>query len=565
MGGTRRALSSALRPLLAAGLFAVVSPALGALVLSPLATNLSYPVSVVSPMDGTGRIFIVELQGRIRIVDPVRGLLSEPFLDLTGQVATGAERGMWSLAFAPDYAASGVFFVTYAAPDDAALVLARYRVSQDPDRADPSSEEQLLSVKHPNTSHYGGGIQFAPDGSLFLSTGDGGDPGDPHRNAQNLSLLYGKILRLDPHATPGGPLAAPGNPFASDDNPMTRDEIWAFGLRNPWKFSFDRATGDLFIGDVGQQCWEEIDRVPAGSDGGENFGWPLREGPRCLLPDICAKAQECRPDPFTSPIVSYPHPTGCAITGGFVYHGSRIPFLQGAFLFGDYCGGRLWMAHPDGTASATGWSIESLLLLNDGVTGFGEDEDGEILLASGASGVVWRILPPAYPLFSDDFSDGDVSDWQERKGRWQADGLTLSTTSQKADIMAPFPGCKECTLSAVLQVPSGKTRASLIGWWKDSNSYTEVRLTGNPATLSIRRIEHGRASAESTVTLTGVETGAELRVAVTWTGQQYEVLTGAFAAPVLVLSTLPPDPGTIGFRVRRGGPEPAVFEELSVR
>ena len=267
---------------------------------------------------------MVEKGGRIRIISG-GNLRAEPFLDISSLVLSrGSEQGLFAIAFHPDYRTNGIFFVHYS-DQVGDTVIARYRVSSDPNRADPASGTKILGVDQPASNHNGGQIAFGPDGYLYIGLGDGGGAGDPQGNGQNRASLLGKILRLD--VDRGEPYAIPSdNPFRTTAG--ARPEIWALGLRNPWRFSFDRTTGDLFIADVGQGVVEEVDFQPATSKGGENYGWNSMEGSRCYKP-----ATGCNRNGLVLPVAEYDHDLGCSITGGFRYRGQTVPSLRiGLFL-----------------------------------------------------------------------------------------------------------------------------------------------------------------------------------------------------------------------------------------
>jgi len=357
--------------------------------------DLDQPVRLVSP-PGDRRLFVVEQPGRIRVFG-LDGGDRGVFLDLTGRISAGGERGLLGLAFAPDYAASGRFFVDFTdLAGDTRLV--RYTVSADPDRADPASADTLLTVMQPYGNHNGGHLEFGPDGWLYFGLGDGGSGGDPGNRAQDGQSLLGKLLRLDV----SGPVAlpAPGNPFVGSP---PRDEIWALGLRNPWCFSFDRLTGDLYLADVGQSSREEIDIAPAGS-GGLNFGWRLMEGTACFNP-----ATGCNDGSLTLPVHEYTHggtPFRCSISGGYVYRGNAVPGLQGTYLFADYCSRQIWglrWTAQEGLASVT--ELTAALTPPGGyasISAFGQDADGELYILDYGGGKAYRIvsttsgqLPPA--------------------------------------------------------------------------------------------------------------------------------------------------------------------------
>jgi glucose/arabinose dehydrogenase len=316
-----------------------------------VAGGLSQPVFITNAGDGSGRLFILERAGRIRIVKN-GALLGTPFLDIDQIVnSAGGEQGLLALAFHPNYASNGLFYTVHTAPINSvnSVILSRFsRSAGNPDLANAGSQVTLLSIPHPvNTNHNGGTLAFGPDGYLYWSTGDGGGAGDLPNNAQNLTVLLGKILRLDVDS--GSPYGIPAsNPFVGDPNAAVREEIWAYGLRNPWRFSFDALTGDLYIGDVGQGAREEIDFQPASSSGGENYGWRVMEGSLCFNP-----ASGCNTSGKVLPIAEYDHNTGCSVTGGYVYRGSRYPLLRGHYFYGDFCTGAFFSLQG---SSAGGWT-----------------------------------------------------------------------------------------------------------------------------------------------------------------------------------------------------------------
>ena len=346
-------------------------------------SGLSNPVGITNAGDGSGRLFIVLQGGRFVIFDGMQ-VLSSPFLDISSLVSFGGERGLLGLAFHPDYADNGFFYVNYT-NTAGETVIARYSVSGDPNLADPASAKILLTASQPFANHNGGQLQFGPDGYLYIGLGDGGSGGDPGNRAQDLLLLLGKILRID--VDNGAPYEIPSdNPFVGNSDAL--DEIWAWGLRNPWRFSFDRLTGDMFIGDVGQNSWEEVDFQPASSTGGENYGWRLMEGDSCYNP-----ATNCNDSTLTLPILVYDHTVGCSVTGGYRYRGSKNPDLYGLYLYGDYCTGLIWGAQEDGLG---GWNTTVLLDTNFLISTFGEDESGEIYFAhlSATDGAVYQVVQP---------------------------------------------------------------------------------------------------------------------------------------------------------------------------
>ncbi len=349
--------------------------------LNKITGGLRNPVGIANAGDGSNRLFIVEKAGTIRIVRD-GAVASQPFLDITNLVySAGTEQGLLGLAFAPDYRTGGVFYVYYIGQDRNST-LARYKVSSDPDRADPASGAVIFTAQQPPyPNHKGGELIFGPDGYLYLGLGDGGSAGDPQGNGQNLNSPLGKILRFD--VSKGSPYAIPAdNPFK--DRQGARPEIWAYGLRNPWRFSFDRATGDLYIADVGQNVWEEINFQPRSSKGGENYGWNRMEGNHCFPPD-----SQCQTTGFVMPVAEYSHSEGgCSVTGGYVYRGKAQPALTGAYLFADYCSGKFWAL----SRAADGpWQKTALTQVAISPSSFGEDEAGELYVAAINQGELYRV------------------------------------------------------------------------------------------------------------------------------------------------------------------------------
>lgn len=372
---------------------------------------VSRPTYLTHSADGSGRIFIVEQDGRIQILEGST-LRNTPFLDIGSRVRSPAdgpdrnEEGLLGLAFPPQYAQKGYFYVYYTR-NSGNNVVSRFHLIN-PNQADPQSEEPVLVLDHPTYgNHNGGQIAFGPDGYLYIGTGDGGGGGDPFNNAQNRASLLGKILRIDTEfatqadvvlaeeniylpfmfspgsGSPPMYLVPPDNPFVSQ--PAYRAEIWAYGMRNPWRFSFDRQTGELFIGDVGQGSWEEIDYQAADDPGGRNYGWRLMEGSHCYNPANCSTAG------LTLPIWEYSESgAACAsVTGGYVYRGSDFPALHGIYLFTDYCGGRI-----QGLGRESGaWQQHDFMISEPWITSFGEDEAGE-LYAVNRSGAVYQVTVP---------------------------------------------------------------------------------------------------------------------------------------------------------------------------
>ena len=350
--------------------------------LQEVISGLNFPLYLTAPPGDMARLFVVEKTGGIRIVkDGV--LLPDPFLDLSTQVSSGSEQGLLGLAFDPDYATTGRFVVHYT---DVAgnTALARFRVSADPDRADPASGQVILTASQPYENHNGGQVTFGPDGFLYLGLGDGGSAGDPENRGQDLSDLLGSILRIDVRA--GDPYTVPpDNPFIAQPN--ARPEVWSYGLRNPWRFSFDRATGDLYIADVGQNQFEEIDLSLAGEGGGKgvNYGWSIMEGAHCFHQAGCDQTG------LTPPLLEYNHTEGCSVTGGYVYRGSAIPAIQGHYFYADLC--QRWVRsfrYAGGVATEeTSWPT---LSSGGTIVSFGEDAAGEMYILE-AEGRVSKIVP----------------------------------------------------------------------------------------------------------------------------------------------------------------------------
>ena len=346
------------------------------LALEKVASGLDHPVHLASP-PGDPRLFVVEQPGRIRIIAGGRPL-PRPFLDLTDRVSYGGERGLLSIAFHPGYARNGFFFVDYT-DRHGDTVIERYSVSRDSNLADKASVVRVLWIEQPYANHNGGLVAFAPDGMLWIGMGDGGSGGGPRGNGQNPASLLGKMLRLD--VDHGRPYAIPrDNPFAAGGG---RPEIWSLGLRNPWRFSFDRATGMVVIADVGQNLWEEVDVAPVAAPG-LNYGWNRKEGLHAFRPVAGDPAR------LTDPVLEYGHRDGCSVTGGLVYRGSRIPSLRGAYLFSDYCTGWLRSFRNDHGRAVDLRDWRGAEVSN--VTSFGEDAAGEAYIVSH-DGDIFRIVP----------------------------------------------------------------------------------------------------------------------------------------------------------------------------
>jgi glucose/arabinose dehydrogenase len=340
--------------------------------------GLTGPVGYLDANDGSGRFFIVQQDGRI-LVSAGGELIDTPLLDIAEQISTGNEQGLLGMALDPAFAENGRVFVSYTDTEGDSRIV-RYTVSpDDPNLLDPDSAVTILSLDQPNRNHNGGHIAFGPDGMLYLGFGDGGGQGDPNDNAQNPGVIFAKILRIDvsgdqdPYGIPAD------NPFVDDHSFVP--ETFAWGFRNPWRFSFDRETADIWIGDVGQNDIEEIDLIPAGTSG-QNFGWSVLEGNECF------QDPNCDPSAHTAPVDQYTHDYGCSVTGGYAYRGSNIPDLVGTYLFADYCSGYLWGLVPngDGTYTATDY-LETEM----NPSSFAEDAAGELYITD-LDGAIYRIV-----------------------------------------------------------------------------------------------------------------------------------------------------------------------------
>ncbi len=357
--------------------------------LKPVVTGLRSPVALTDPDDGTSRLFVAEQGGRIRVIKN-GALLSKPFLDISRQVSSGGERGLLGIAFHPNYRANGKFYVNFTRASDGATAINEYRVSgSDPDVARKSSHRRIMTLKQPAANHNGGSIAFGPDGYLYIGTGDGGGSGDPGNRAQRLSSLLGKMLRIDINGTTKSKAyrIPRSNPYVGRPG---KNQIWSRGLRNPWGWSFDRATTDLWIADVGQERYEEVNRSKASTSSksrgrGVNYGWRVMEGRHCYLPSSgCDKSGKVKP------VVEYSHSQGCSIIGGYVYRGSAVPGLAAKYVFGDFCSGKIWTIPRNASKPAA-----KTLLLSTGrnITAFGQDRGGELYVLA-TNGTLYRIEAP---------------------------------------------------------------------------------------------------------------------------------------------------------------------------
>ena len=356
----------------------------GIVKLTPIATGFSRPLYVTHAGDGSNRLFLVEQSGKIWILqDRVRS--AQPFLDISHLITPVAltnrytEQGLLGLVFDPEYASNGIFYINYT-NHNGGTVIARYRVSaEDPDSAVASSAQIIFQLAQPYSNHNGGHLAFGPDGYLYITLGDGGSANDPLGAGQNLRLLLGKILRIDVRDSALYTIP-PDNPFVGDDAAL--DEIWAYGLRNVWRFSFDRLTGDMYLADVGQNRWEEVNFQPADSKGGENYGWNVWEGKHIFAGG----------DAPNHVLPFYQYGRGgmdCSVTGGYVYRGEAIPELDATYLFGDYCSGRIWASRRDDDST---WKTDLFMLTGTQISSFGEDAAGEIYVID-YGGELYRLDP----------------------------------------------------------------------------------------------------------------------------------------------------------------------------
>jgi glucose/arabinose dehydrogenase len=351
------------------------------LTLAPVVKGLKEPTFVAGAHDGSKRFFVLEREGRVRVADANGQLLPTPFLDLTQDTSTSTEEGLLGLAFDPAFAQNGYVYIDYTANDTSVRII-RYTVTPDrPDQVDPATAQTVMEIPKRSKYHNGGTLAFGPDGFLYVSVGDD----EQSEKAQDLTSIYGKILRIDvdsaqPYAIP------PSNPFVNQ--PGARGEIWSYGFRNPWRFSFDRSTGDMWIGDVGDAKWEEIDMQPAGSQGGENYGWPMLEGTECV------DAEHCHDAGLVPPLVTYGHDMNCAVMGGYVYRGQTAQGLAGSYLFGDLCTGGVFTLRG---GADQGWKRLELGFQPIKIDSFGEDPSGEVYVVDMQGGVIYRIMDGSVP------------------------------------------------------------------------------------------------------------------------------------------------------------------------
>ena len=438
-------------------LFVAPAPA-GAqsIALSPVLTGLARPLGITHAGDGSGRLFIVLQGGRILVHD---GATTSEFLNISSLVLCCGERGLLGLAFHPNYASNGFFYVNYVDASNR-TVIARYSVSANPNVANAASGVPLLTVAHPFENHKGGQLKFGPDGYLYIGLGDGGSAGDPGNRAQNMGLLLGKMLRIDVDG--GSPYVIPAdNPFVTTQGALP--EIWALGLRNPWRFSFDRETGDLFIADVGQGSREEVNFQPGTSNGGENYGWRLMEGSACFNP-----SSGCNNGSLTLPVIEYTHSVGCSVTGGYRYRGIQYPQFVGTYVYGDFCSGVIWgSTTPSGPGP---WPNTVLLDTSLNISSFGEDEAGELYVAhmSDTAGAIYRIVPLAGDVVIDNISpDTSVT------GTW-----CLSDAANSFESYSLYScGTGGDTYRWTPIVPVQRTYAVYVWWTSHANRSTQVPIS----------------------------------------------------------------------------------------
>ena len=460
-----------------------------------VAGGFTAPTDIQNAGDGSGRLFIVQQNGMIRVLK--NGSVSAtPFLDIRGRTTLDGERGLLGLAFPPGFAQTQRFYVDYT-DLSGNTVIAQYRVTANPDVADASSEIVLLRITQPFSNHNGGQVRFGPDGFLYIAMGDGGSGGDPMGNGQNLGTLLGKLLRIDVESAPGQVRIPPDNPFVNA--PGARAEIWAYGLRNPWRFSFDRASNDLWIGDVGQDTYEEVDLQPASSHGGENYGWNRMEGLHCY-------SAGCSSTGLTLPVAEYTHANGaCSITGGFRYRGALSPGLRGTYVYGDYCNGLISGLEQQGGA----WKSRPLLASGFGITTFGEDQAGELYVANAKDGAVYRIEGSLAPRFD----AGAVTNSASFAGGMVAGSLTTAFAAgvrdQPGSLVAgglPLPQALGGVSVTVAGIPapiysvsneSGQEQVTFQAPWP--------LASGSTAPVIIAR--DGNASAPAGVSVSGAQPG----------------------------------------------------------
>jgi glucose/arabinose dehydrogenase len=542
-------------------------PAAAAVVWNKVYAGFSQPVEITQAHDASQRLFVVQQSGAIRIVKN-GAVLPTPFIDLggaSGVTAANGEQGLLGLAFHPQYATNRQFYVNYTRKSDGATVIARYMASAgNPDVADPLSATILLTIAQPESNHNGGAVVFGPDGYLYIGMGDGGGANDQHGtigNGQDKTTLLGKILRIDVDG--GSPYAIPsGNPFASGVG--GRQEIFAIGVRNPWRISFDRATGDFWIGDVGQGAVEEVDYLPVGTGAGVNFGWRIMEGNSCTGN---GGPVPCNDPSLTPPVLTYTHSFGCSITGGYVYRGAAVPALAGQYLYGDFCTGRIWAAQRVGMGP---WVPTELDVTGYAITTFGEDEAGELYFANYNTGDIYRfadsgatspvLAASAASLAFGNVTLGNASAAQTFNVTNTGGGtLTLATLTQGGANPADFARTGTCANGTML-APSqsctvtyqftpaaiGARGASLAITSNGGNAAVALTGTGvaqapvltvSATSLAFGNIDVGSNSAVQTITATNGGSGTLTFTGVTLQGSNPgDFLLAGSCAPGLALT-----------------------------
>jgi len=423
------------------------------LAIDPFVTGLNLPVGIVSA--GDARLFVVQKGGQIRIVQPDGTVLEPPFLDITEQVRSeDQEQGLLGLVFTP---ADPTTFYIYYINKAEEITIERYRTMADNlNLADPASAQLLFSLKKPFTNHNAGDMSFGPDGNLYVAVGDGGGGGDPDELAQDLNQYFGKILRI--HVTGVPTYTIPGNnPFALDDDPNTLPEIWAYGMRNPWRMTFDRATNDIYFGDVGEADWEEVNRLPISSTGGLNFGWDCYEGNEIHELDGCDPAGD-----YVWPIFAYPHEGICtSVTGGYVYRGAQYPNMNGHYLFGDFCFNRLNSLIPDGQG---GWTPITHTVSINQPAAFGQDTAGELYVAAVFDGIIYKIRDTAVQPTPDPMATPTPTNTP-----WPSPTPTFTPTATSDQPVTPTPSEPTVTITPT-QIIDPTEQA------------TATKVTGTPAT-----------------------------------------------------------------------------------
>lgn len=352
--------------------------------IAPFASGFSALTFVTNAGDGTGDLYVVQQSGQIYRLDAGQSAPAVPWLDISGRISAGGERGLLGLAFHPQFATNGRFYVDYTDVNGNS-VISEFQQASD-GTVDPSHETAIVTQQQPFANHNGGMLAFGRDGYLYIGFGDGGSEGDPQGNGQKISTFLGKILRIDVDS--GSPYGIPpSNPFQTGNDQGAKPEIWDWGLRNPWRFSFDGKTGDLLIGDVGQNQTEEVDVEPAGT-GGRNYGWNIMEG------DHCYNTSGCDQSGLTLPVVTYSHDGGnCSVIGGYVYRGTRYPSLDGRYFYADNCSGNVWWFDADQAEAGPPVTAQLFGKVPFSVTSFGEDESGELFIVDG-SGAVYSLVGP---------------------------------------------------------------------------------------------------------------------------------------------------------------------------